>query len=391
MKGDHMRYLVTFAPVRGRRALGLAAVCGLASIGCRTTEQGEDMTERSAAPAAVINLGKTLRVGWMGMDGHVGEGPGGNTADPIYKVVQWNPFAEGLANVPAVITLANQKDILLLAVTAGGPNNYGQGTAFSLVDYEKQLDKLAALPAFNSAVAAGRIHCYIADEPNLPSWNNTFTPTLVNRAAQENKQRWPGCLTYVRARPELLASGWGGKAPPAGGYTHVDYGWFQWNADARKTYSTISAGINDQKTIADSLNIGLALSMNMVNGGLRTDLDNVTACWDYDRSSTTPNGVVIGNPAGSGYSEGQGVPCSSLPPVNQNLMVNPNLIRRISTVAKNDADVPFLLYWTYPSDGNGSGLLQDYVFRSDFVSAFDFAIQQGASRTDFNGYRTPKP
>ena len=64
---------------------------------------------------------------------------------------------------------------------------------------------------------------------------------------------------------------------------------------------------------------------------------------------------------------------------------------RIAEVAKTDLDVPFVLYWNYPSVPAGSGLLQPYVFRTDFVSAFDNAINQGLTRTSFNGYRTPKP
>lgn len=382
-----------------RRALVLVAACALAGSGCSTTDQSEETAARTLGPsAAVINLGKTLRVGWMGMDGHVGEGPGGNTTNPIYKVVQWNPHAEGTSAIPGVITLADQKDILLVAMTAGGPNNYGANTpaGFNLTAYMAQLDELAAIPAFNDAVARGRIHCYVGDEANRDIWDNsagqnTFTPTLVNRVAQENKRRWPGCLTYMRMTPELLNSGWGGNPKPSGGYTHLDYGWLQYNATNRRAGTTIPSAISAQKSIAASLNIGLALSMNMVNAGLRTNLDGVTACWDSDRNSATPTGVVIGNPAGTGYTEGQKVPCSQLPPNSQNLMVNPNWIKRIADVAKTDLDVPFLLYWSYPSVSAGSGLLQPYVFRTDFVSAFDYAINQGATRTSFHGYRTPKP
>ena len=396
-----MPYLMKRACTHTRRwASGLASVCVLA--GCGTTET-TDQTDATAtrAPstaAAVINLGKTLRVGWTGMDGHVGEGPGGDTGTPIYKVVQWNPHAEGVADIPGVIALADRNDILLIAMTAGGPGNYGASSSagFNLTDYMAQLDKLKAIPAFNDAVARGRIHCYVGDEANRDIWENssgvnTFTPTLVNRVAQENKRRWPTCLTYMRMAPDLLNSGWGGNAKPTGGYTHLDYGWITINSSTRKNFTTLRAAIDFQKGIATQLNIGTALSMNMVNAGLRTNLDGVTACWDADRNSATATTVVIGNPAGTGYDEGQQVPCSQLPPNSQNLMVNPNWIKRIAEVAKTDLDVPFVLYWNYPSVPAGSGLLQPYVFRADFVSAFDYAINQGLTRTSFNGYRTPKP
>lgn len=386
----------TVAPLTAApgRVLGLFAVCALASAGCSGVEESTDGSTPVATTAqAKINLGPTLRVGWMGMAGHVGTGPGGDTGNPIYKVVQWNPHAEGLANVPGVIALADQKDILLLAYTPGSPGNFGQGTpgGFSLALYKQQLDELAAIPEFNDAVARGRIHCYIGDEPNLPAWNGTWTPARVDSAAWENKKRWHGCLTYVRATPELLANGWDGHSAPANGYTHLDYGWLQYNAGERKDSLTILASITAQEALLSGLHIGLALSMNMANAGLRTDLDGVTACWDYDNNpNTTVKGVVIGTPANGAYTEAQRVPCAQLPPTTQNLMVNPAWIKRIAQVAKNDHDIPFLLYWNYPDPSAGSDLLQGYVFRADFVSAFTYAINQGAARTTFNGYRAPK-
>jgi len=360
-----------------------------------TTAEVDDLSDESSS-----NLGPTLRVGWMGMDDHIGEGPGGNTGEPIYRVVQWNPHAEGLANVPATIALADQKDILLLAYTPGGPGNFGAGTpgGFNLPDYEAKLNKLAEIPEFNDAVARGRIHCYMGDEPNREIWDNssgqnTWTPVLFNRAARENKERWPTCLTYGRLSPEILHTGWGGNGPPAGGYDALDYGWLQYNAANRKAGLTIGQAISQQKAFADSVDVGVAFSMNMVNSGLRTNLDGVTACWDSDLNPNTATGVVIGNPAQSPYSEGQRVPCNQVSniPTSQNLMVNPNWIRRIAEVGALDSEIPFLLYWSYPSEAAGSGVLQNYVFRSDFVAAFDDAIDEGAMRTNFVGFRNPKP
>lgn len=341
-----------------------------------------------------VNLGPTLRVGWMGMQGHVGEGPGGDTGSPYYKVVQWSPHAEGLSNVRAVIALADQQDILLLASTAGAPGNYGANTgAFNLLQYEAQLDKLDTIPEFNDAVARGRIHCYIGDEPNAGVWGNGWSPTDFNGAAFENKQRWPTCLTYGRISPEHLKNGWGDPLMPGlTNYDALDYGWLQYAAAHRKLGQTIGGAIATQKAFAEDLNIGLALSMNMANAGLRTNLDTVTACWDSDLNSATATGVVIGSPEND-FQLGQRVPCTQLStiPTSQNLMVNPNWIRRIAQVARADADIPFLLYWSYPAVGAGSEFLRQYALeRSDFITAFDYAIGQGASRTNFNGYRTPK-
>jgi Concanavalin A-like lectin/glucanases superfamily len=335
----------------------------------------------------------TLRVGWMGMHGHVGEGPGGDEGTPYYRVVQWNPHSEGLADVPAVLAEAEQKGIILLAYTPGSPASFGGGTAFDLVAYEAQLDKLDTIPAFNEAVAEGRVFCYIGDEPNREEiWNDTWTPTLFNRAARENKERWPNCLTFGRISPELLTTGWGG-GPALTDYDALDYAWLQYEGGERKQGLTIDSAITEQKAFADDLDVGLALSMNMMSAGLRTNLDQVTACWDYDGNpSTTVTGIVIGSPAQSGFSVGQQVPCGqvSTVPVTQNLIVNPDWIRRIAEVASGRPDIPFLLYWRYPDASAGSGPLSGYVFRSDFVDAFEDAIAFGQSRTNFEGFRTPK-
>ena len=151
-----------------RWALTLAAACGAAGTGCRATEQSEAPIAHAPVVAAAVtpvNLGKTLRVGWMGMDGHVGEGPGGDRGNPIYKVVQWNPFAEGLGNVPAIIARADTFDILLIAVTAGSPNTYGAGTAFSITSYIAQLNKLKAIPAFVAAAGRGGSSATSATSP----------------------------------------------------------------------------------------------------------------------------------------------------------------------------------------------------------------------------------
>ena len=183
------------------------------------------------------------------------------------------------------------------------------------------------------------------------------------------------------------------SGPAAQAYKYLDYAWLQYAAIYRKRGETVRAAIDSQKTIAVKLNVGLALSLNMANGGLRTNLgDGVIACWDADRSAGTLPGLVIGSPNGTGYNEGQKVPCSPAPPSAQNLMVNPALIRKIVDEAKTDRDIPFVLYWARPESGTASGFLDPYVsVRTDFVSAFDYGITEGAKRTVFNGYRTPKP
>jgi hypothetical protein len=80
-------------------------------------------------------------------------------------------------------------------------------------------------------------------------------------------------------------------------------------------------------------------------------------------------------------------------PNSQNLVVNPNWIRRVAQVFSTDADAPFFVFWTLPGPNapSDSDPLIPYVPRSDWVAAFEDAIEEGQLRTTFNGYRAPKP
>ena len=157
---------------------------------------------------------------------------------------------------------------------------------------------------------------YIGDEPYQTNWDGTWTPALYDSAAAENKKRWHTCLTFGRVTPSFLRDGWDGNGPPAK-YRYLDYAWLQYNASYRKKGVAIQKAIDSEKVVAGRLNVGLALSMNMVNAGLRTNLGGVTACWDNDTIPGTATGVVIGSPADAGYQEGEKIPCSSLPPTAQ--------------------------------------------------------------------------
>ena len=91
-----MRHVLISLPGHARRStIGLAAPCGLLTLGCGVTEQPEDSPDPPRPAFALMNHSPPLRVGWMGMDGRVGTGPGDDRVGPIYKVVQWNPHTGG--------------------------------------------------------------------------------------------------------------------------------------------------------------------------------------------------------------------------------------------------------------------------------------------------------
>lgn len=333
-----------------------------------------------------------LRVGIFGLENHVGEGPGGVNPTNPWRVGVWNPHAEGLSNVPAAIAAADAADIVLLAFTPGGLNNWKTNGAFDMAKYQARLDLLVAIPEFNDAITRGRVHAYIADEPNISSWNGTFTPTQVNNCAIEHKNRWPGCLTFVRCRPSTLTTGWSGKSPPAGGYTALDYGWLQLNSAWRIGGNTVAQEIAAEKTAAAGLDIGVSYGLNLMNAGLRTNFDTVTACWDHDLNGGTETGIIIGDVPGPGFVDRQYIPCSQVGtvPNGQHLLANPDLIRRVAAVGALDTHVPYLVLWAYPDAASGSDGVDLYWFRSDGIQAFTDAIASGVARTNWDGLRVAK-
>lgn len=336
-----------------------------------------------------------LRVGMMGFQDHIGEGPGGLSTNK-FKVAQFNPHGI-LSTLEQAIDTARANDILLISYAPSSGSHYGANTAggFNLNQYMQKLDILASRNYYNQAVEDGIIHTYAGDEPQHPKWDNssgqaTWTPLLVDRACYECKIRWPSQPIYFRVEPDQLVEGWGGFNPPPLGYRNMDYGWLQYAARDRKNNRSVQQAINLQRGFANSLNIGFGMSMNQMNAGYRTNLDGITACWDHDLSPGTPNGVLIGGPAAGAFDEGDFVPCSTLPPVTQNLMVNPALVRKVAFVSAQNSDIPFCLYWSYPSTSAGSGPLQPYYFRSDWIDAYKDAQLFGEARTQFDGFRTPK-
>lgn len=334
-----------------------------------------------------------LRVGLMGMDGHVGEGPGGRTTGLIFRAVQWNPHNEGLGNVPAVIAEAREKDIILVAYMPGSARTFGANEGqFDLDRYEGRLDELAGIPAFNAAVADGFIKCYFGDEPNRTElWGNSWSPTLWNAAARKCKDRWPGCLTFGRLTPSLMRDGWAGHNGLTE-YDAIDYGWLQLNASYRKNGIGATQAMADEVEAANQLDMGVVLGLNLSNAGYRVTLDGIEPCWDYANNGIS-SGVVIGGPAGSGFFEGQRVPCSQLSsvPTQQNLQASPALLRKVIDVGLAHLDGPFLLPWSYPREAAGSEDLAPYLNRADYIAELDRGILLGLARTTGTGYRTPKP
>lgn len=351
--------------------------------------------------------GMALRMGMSGMTNKIGQGPGSNTAAPIYRFVQFATTPSSIANE---IAIADAQDIVLMFPpsrsrgnwTVGDPDKCqgsGQPGDFVWECYERKVREFDSIPVLADAIARRRVLLYVVDEPNIGSFNGTFTPELTNQAAMLHKEIWPNALTFVRVSPSLLQSGWNGPngqnlPPPAGGWTGVDYAWVAYSGQHYRDSVTFAQQLTEQKAIADQLNVnvGIAASLNIWAGGIKANFDGVTACWDHDLNASTPTGIVAGESLNhpTGVEEGDFYPCGTLPSGFGNVVANPAWIRHYADAVDQVEYLPFASHWTYPQQ-SGLAWAGVYIDRSDFVAALDYSINQGATRSSWDGYRAPKP
>jgi hypothetical protein len=339
-----------------------------------------------------------LRAGYLGQfEGRVGQGPGGDTAAPIWSLCGFNPHQLSTAQVNAAIATAIEKDIQLLCITPGAPGTYGGNNSegFDIVRYRNNVTALAANPIFSAAVESGRILCYIGDEPQHARWTvngqATFTPTMVRDAARWHKLTWPNCYTFIRITAFRLLEGWGGFGPPGTGYDALDYAWMQYAGNEARPGMTVPEALDGDRVHGDALDMGIAFSLNLWAGGLHVTTDGIDACWDYLNNGSS-SGVVVGAIVGSsGLTRGQQLTCAqfnALPNPRPTLMASPEWIRRVTTRAIADTKIPFLSYWTFA--GSLEPWAVPYQQRNDSVSAYDDAITRGATRSIYEGLRPRK-
>jgi Carbohydrate family 9 binding domain-like len=344
--------------------------------------------------------GDILPVGLAGMDGHLRQGPGNDAGAPLYSVYHYNPHQRGLGNMIADIQWADENDVTLIWVTAGSPNSYGASSAngFNLSQYRANLNALVEVGGATLADAMARhvVLPYIADEPNHTKWNNssgqnTFGPAMVNTIGREHKNRWPGCLTFMRILPIHLKEGWDQWSPLAN-YDAIDYAWVGHSGQHSRTDVTPLELWNDQLPIATALNMGLGFTLNIWDGGLDDDLDEVDACWDT-RNNGSSNGVIVGTNT-EGVAPGTHLTCAQAAAMGnalKNRVSSPAWIRRMINRVYDQPAMPFVTFWTYPDLGSLTPWAETLINRPDFVSALDYVIEKGKQRPSWIGYRTPKP
>jgi hypothetical protein len=320
----------------------------------------------------------------------IGFGPGDDTNGQQWGVLLYPPSP---STISSDIDAADAKNVLLVLLMPANKGAYSDASGkFSLSMYENSLDRWvtgkanskvdqATADKIADAMARRRIVCYIIDEPNL---NGFATPAQVEQMAEAHKARWD-CLTFVRTTPSLLASSWSGY-PRTTTYPKVDYAWSQYNPNTAGTTPDDVWAQERQAITSAGFNMGLAVSLNLWAGGIPQNIAGQQACWDYAKNGTS-SGYVLGDREGT--SQATTVNCGTLGSSTPSVIASPNWIKYFAQRAAADGGFPFMLMWEAADASSSSTDFSSYYYRSDFVSAFDNAIQTGQG-AQAAAWRTPK-
>ncbi len=300
-----------------------------------------------------------------------GKNPDGTAAVPIWRESHFQPTTNS-ANLITLLTDAETYDVFLILNLAGsrnswcdpGPNNT---LIYNPTLYEAQVRRFTvagglsapAFTALSNAFASRRAIGYTVDEPQIAVFGGSITRPDRNQMGLLYKSIWPGIITAERSN----ASGM--TPPPTGGWTGLDYGWSVYNRGAAGgTPGNVSARSfwQTQKAALKNLDLGMVPASNWPDQG-----DG--RLWDYLNNGTS-SGRIAGNNAGKWVQ-------------------SPAEIREMADAIFDDPDVMNLNDWTYDIGPFAANLVQ-YLTRSDFVAARQYAINKCNSRTAWNGFRVAK-
>lgn len=362
-------------------------VCAIASNALGT---------RFGAVQSFVAGGAGLRSGLWGVT-NPGEGPGGDLSEPSYRIISVVPSPSTVDNL---IALADQYNVVLLLILAGNRGQWAPNGQFDFALYEAKVRQFQNDAVLRDAINRRRVLLFVIDEANHPDFHGTISPNEVNQMGLLHKQIWPGALTIVRMSGSTLANGWAGYTPPTTGYTGLDYGtgnyWYP------NTDSTFAQFYQAEKDALNTLNMGMVAMLSWWAGGIghqppsEISLDGVSACWDTDN-----DGIVVNDGTGYGYivgidqpapapPEGTYVSCGQLPTAVTRTVASPAWIKRWADVLASDPDVPFGFVWRTGDDVALFPGSEALAARTDFINALDHMVTTMASRTTWNGYRTPK-
>ncbi|MGH7513047.1 MAG: sugar-binding protein, partial [Gemmatimonadales bacterium] len=350
---------------------------------------GNESAKTAIVSATTGGSGTPLRIGLSNTLDILGQGPGGNTAAPIYKVALGIPTP---STIVSKIATANALDITLVLNLAGGrqtwTNQVGSCLNYDQAKYRAEIDQFRNIPELTSAFASRRAVIYLVDEPQIADFCNTLTPALVNAMGTYVKSIWPGVITMVRSSVRYMSGGWAGSGTLGFTFwTGVDYGWAQYESQhipsAGETPAQFFA--REKQQLRDLVNLGMVPGHNIWSGGTVT-------CWDYLFTGSS-SGRIWGTFSQNTPPDPPGKTASCSTPYGQQTRWSstPAIVRSAIDAAFNDPDAPFFNMWTHTS--SSVSYLAPYVQyenRNDFISALDYTITKGATRSTWNGWRPAK-
>jgi hypothetical protein len=129
---------------------------------------------------------------------------------------------------------------------------------FSFTKWKQLVDRFKVVNLGPYIADGTIIGHYLIDEPqNASRWGGKVIPqSTLEAMAQYSKQNWPTMTTFVRTVPSWLAKS-------SVNYTYLDAGWAQYTSSKGNVSTWIVAEVNAAK----SKGLGLAVGLNVINGG----------------------------------------------------------------------------------------------------------------------------
>jgi hypothetical protein len=180
-----------------------------------------------------------------------------------YLTTVYNGTMQGLEPswLMAELVTARAKGGRLILKLVGGRDSRTKNAdgTFSLSMWKALVDKFKPLNLSSYINDGTLMGVFLVDEPhNTSKWGGKAIPhSTVEAMAKHTKLIWPTLTTFVRARPSWLAQS-------SITYTYLDAGWFQYEANYM---GDISAATTKEINAAKTKRLGIAVGLNILNGG----------------------------------------------------------------------------------------------------------------------------
>ena len=235
----------------------------------------------SLAPGDSVPLPDTTGISPLITSTHPGIAFGNFNMLSKYLTPVYNGTMQGLEPswLMAELVTARAKGGRLVLKLVGGSDDRQKNAdgTFSFTKWKALVDKFKTL-SLNSYINDGTLMgVYLIDEPhNASKWGGKAIPhSTVEAMARHTKLIWPSLATFARARPTWLAQ-------TSITYTYLDAGWFQYE----KYMGDISAATIKEINAAKTKRLGIAVGLNVLNGGNGTSGIRGTLSGKYKMSAT---------------------------------------------------------------------------------------------------------